>query len=60
MKIGFIGCGNMGQAMLSGMLDSGKVKPQDIIVTDKLLASRVNTQKKQQLWDEMAAVKQLF
>lgn len=46
MKIGFIGCGNMGSAMLSGMIDSGKVKPQDIIVTDKLLASRVNTQKK--------------
>ncbi len=46
MKIGFVGCGNMGQAMLSGMIDSGKVKPQDIMVTDKLLASRVNTQKK--------------
>ena len=46
MKIGFIGCGNMGSAMLSGMIDSGKVKPQDIMVTDKLLASRVNTQKK--------------
>lgn len=46
MKIGFIGCGNMGTAMLSGMIDSGKVKPQDIMVTDKLLASRVNTQKK--------------
>lgn len=46
MKIGFIGCGNMGQAMLSGMIDSGKVKPQDIMVTDKLLATRVNAQKK--------------
>lgn len=46
MKIGFIGCGNMGSAMLSGMLESGKIKPQDILVTDKLLASRVNTQKK--------------
>ena len=46
MKIGFIGCGNMGSAMLSGMIDSGRVKPQDIMVTDKLLASRVNTQKK--------------
>lgn len=46
MKIGFIGCGNMGSAMISGMIDSGKVKPQDIMVTDKLLASRVNTQKK--------------
>ena len=46
MKIGFIGCGNMGQAMLSGMIDSGRVKTQDILVTDKLLASRVNVQKK--------------
>lgn len=46
MKIGFIGCGNMGQAMLSGMIDSGRVSCKDILVTDKLLASRVNTQKK--------------
>lgn len=46
MKIGFIGCGNMGQAMLSGMLDAGRVGTKDIIVTDKLLASRVNVQKK--------------
>ena len=46
MKIGFIGCGNMGQAMLSGMIDSGRVSSKDILVTDKLLASRVNTQKK--------------
>ncbi|MBR2045589.1 MAG: pyrroline-5-carboxylate reductase [Agathobacter sp.] len=46
MKIGFIGCGNMGQAMLAGMIDSGKVKAQDVFVTDKLLATRVNTQKK--------------
>ncbi len=46
MKIGFIGCGNMGSAMISGMIDSGKVRKQDIMVTDKLLASRVNTQKK--------------
>ena len=46
MKIGFIGCGNMGSAMISGMIDSGRVRKQDIMVTDKLLASRVNTQKK--------------
>lgn len=46
MKIGFIGCGNMGQAMLGGMLDSGRVKARDVMVTDKLLASRVNAQKK--------------
>lgn len=46
MKIGFIGCGNMGQAMLWGMIDSGKVKPRDIIVSTKTLASRINIQKK--------------
>lgn len=46
MKIGFIGCGNMGQAMMSGMLNSGKVKCSDVIVSDKLLSSRVNVQKK--------------
>ncbi len=46
MKIGFIGCGNMGQAMMSGMLGSGKVRNSDMIVTDKLLASRENVQKK--------------
>ena len=46
MKIGFIGCGNMGQAILSGMLDSGKVSAKDIIVSDKTLESRINAQKK--------------
>jgi len=46
MKIGFIGCGNMGQAMLSGMLDSGKVKPEDLIVSAKTLESKVNLKKK--------------
>jgi len=46
MKIGFIGCGNMGQAMLWGMIDSGKVKAKDIIVSTKTLASRINIQKK--------------
>ncbi len=46
MKIGFIGCGNMGQAMLAGMLDSGKVLPKDVIVSDKTLESKVNVQKK--------------
>ena len=37
MKIGFIGCGNMGQAMLSGMLSSGQVKPSEVFVSDKKL-----------------------
>ena len=46
MKIGFIGCGNMGQAMLWGMLSSGKVKASDVLVSTKTLASKVNLQKK--------------
>lgn len=40
MKIGFIGCGNMGQAMLAGMLDSGKVQPENVIVSAKTSATR--------------------
>jgi pyrroline-5-carboxylate reductase len=35
MKIGFIGCGNMGGAMLAGILDSGKCAAQDIMVSVK-------------------------
>ncbi len=46
MKIGFIGCGNMGQAMVAGMLDSGKVKPEELIVSDKTLEARVNLNKR--------------
>ena len=46
MKIGFIGCGNMGQAMLAGMLASGKVKPENFIVSTKTLESRVNLKEK--------------
>ena len=46
MKIGFIGCGNMGQAMMWGMLSSGKVKTSDVFVSTKTLASRVNLKKK--------------
>lgn len=32
-KIGFIGCGNMGAAMLAGILDSGKCAAEDILVS---------------------------
>lgn len=35
MKIGFIGLGNMGSAILGGILKQGNVKPEDIVVTDK-------------------------
>lgn len=34
-KIGFIGCGNMGRAMVSGMIASGKCKAADIIASAK-------------------------
>lgn len=33
MKVGFIGCGNMGTAIVQGMLDSGKCRAQDIMVS---------------------------
>lgn len=34
MKIGFIGGGNMGTALMSGFISSGKVKAEDIFVYD--------------------------
>ena len=34
-KIGFIGCGNMGTAILQGILDSGKCGAADVIVSTK-------------------------
>ncbi len=35
MKVGFIGLGNMGSAILGGILKQGSVTPSDVIVTDK-------------------------
>lgn len=35
MKVGFIGCGNMGQAMLAGMLESGAVRKEEVIASAK-------------------------
>ena len=43
MKIGFIGCGNMGGAMMQGIISSGKCKAEDIFAADvckELLDSR--------------------
>lgn len=34
-KIGFIGCGNMGGAMMQGILDSGKCTPDEMMTSDK-------------------------
>ena len=35
MRLGVIGCGNMGGAMLRKLLDSAKFTPQEVIVSDK-------------------------
>lgn len=32
-KIGFVGCGNMGKAMLSGILKAKLVKPEEVIIS---------------------------
>lgn len=40
MRVGFIGCGNMGQAMLVGMLESGKVSADDIVIFDKMIVTK--------------------
>lgn len=34
-RLGFIGCGNMGTAMMTGVLDSGKCQTSDIMVSAK-------------------------
>jgi len=39
-KIGFIGCGNMGGAILSGALESGVLPPENVYVYDVLPAVR--------------------
>ena len=33
-KIGFIGCGNMGKAMIAGIIESKIAKPEDVMVSD--------------------------
>lgn len=33
-KLGFIGCGNMGKAMIGGIINAGQLKASDIIVSD--------------------------
>ena len=34
MKIGFIGCGNMAQAMITGILKQNVVSPDELIVSN--------------------------
>ena len=46
MKIAFIGGGNMGEAMLSAILDKGLGQPQDIVVSDVDESRRQHIQQK--------------
>ena len=39
-KLGFIGCGNMGKAMIHGVINSGKCTPDSIIASAKSAQSR--------------------
>ncbi|MDZ5001662.1 pyrroline-5-carboxylate reductase, partial [Clostridium perfringens] len=39
-KIGFIGCGNMGKAMLKGLLSSEEISSKDIIISTRSEESR--------------------
>lgn len=39
LSIGFIGCGNMGRAMMGGIIDSAIVKAEDIYVADLFVPS---------------------
>ena len=34
-KLGFIGCGNMAKAMIGGMLSSGILKGEEILVSSR-------------------------
>lgn len=44
MKLGFIGCGNMASAMMSGIIANGIVKAEDIIGADVFAPSREKAQ----------------
>lgn len=44
-KIGFIGCGNMGKAMLGALVNSDNIKREDIIVSTKSESSAKNINK---------------
>lgn len=39
MKLGFVGCGNMGSAILEGILSSGKCEASNVIVSSKTEAT---------------------
>lgn len=35
-KVGFVGCGNLGQALLRGFLDSKLVRPENVLISGRL------------------------
>lgn len=44
-KVGFIGCGNMGTAMIRGMLSSGKCSKEQMMASNKSQSSRERNEK---------------
>ena len=48
MKIGFIGCGNMGSAMIGGILKKGVFEKKEIIVSN--LTEEGSRQKQGKTW----------
>ena len=49
MKIGFIGCGNMGSAMLRGILEAGTYRKEDFIVCEKSEDAKKRVEKEFQI-----------
>ena len=46
MKIGIIGCGNMGRAILGGLIKSGAASSQEVVVSDASEANRLDAEEK--------------
>ena len=49
LRIGFIGCGNMGEAMLAGILETKEVRAEDICASCRTASTREKLQKKYQI-----------
>ena len=56
-RIGFIGCGNMGTAMIAGILDSGKCEPQEMMVSCRTKAAL--EKKKEEYGDILVMVSEI-
>ena len=46
MKIGIIGCGNMGRAILGGLIKSGAASSQEVVVSDASETNRLDAEEK--------------